>query len=285
MDTIFSAYKHEFPSGTLDYTSQFDSLAELYHAYRDLIEHWDRVLPGRVTHVRYEDMVHDMPNVARKIIEATGLEWDDSVLEFHKKKQAVNTLSTTQVRKGIYKDSLQAWRRYESHLAPLVKLIGPRTNYDLETSLKGYAPPEDGNEVVDEFDDQDTAAAAAAVTAASDQMTDEKDSQETVDESDGHNEETAAAAATTDHRMEETMDESVNEYNEYDGGTDAADDKHRMEETADPVLVDSYNEHDAGGDRMEGQAPEEASFDSEASLSERQEEVLDGDDIVTHDEL
>lgn len=31
MDTIFSAYKHEFPAGPLDYTSSFDSLAELYH--------------------------------------------------------------------------------------------------------------------------------------------------------------------------------------------------------------------------------------------------------------
>lgn len=30
MDTIFSAYKHEFPSGPLDYTSSFESLAEMY---------------------------------------------------------------------------------------------------------------------------------------------------------------------------------------------------------------------------------------------------------------
>jgi Sulfotransferase family len=68
MDTIFSAYKHEFPPGTLDYTSNMEALAELYHAYRDLIEHWDQVLPGRVTHVRYQDMVNDMPGVARAII-------------------------------------------------------------------------------------------------------------------------------------------------------------------------------------------------------------------------
>lgn len=140
MDTIFSAYKHEFPSGTLDYTSDFSPLAELYHGYRNLMEHWDKELPGRVTHIRYEDMVHDMPGVAKKIIEATGLDWDDSVLDFHKKKQAVNTLSTTQVRKGVYKDSLQAWKRYEKHLTPLVTLIGKRTQFDLKTTLPGYVP-------------------------------------------------------------------------------------------------------------------------------------------------
>ena len=141
MDTIFSAYKHEFPAGTLDYTSDFSSLAELYHGYRDLMDHWDKELPGRVTHIRYEDLVHDMPGVAKKIIEATNLQWDDSILDFHKKKQAVNTLSTTQVRKGVYKDSLQAWKRYETYLESLVKLIGERTVYNIKTSLKGYTPP------------------------------------------------------------------------------------------------------------------------------------------------
>ena len=144
MDTIFSAYKHEFPPGPLAYTSHFPSLAEFYHGYRDLMEHWDRELPGRVTHIRYEDLVNDMPGVAKKVIEATGLEWHDDVLQFHKKKQAVNTLSTTQVRKGIYKDGIQAWRRYEKFLTPLVKLVGERTKYDLRTTLPGYQPPVEG---------------------------------------------------------------------------------------------------------------------------------------------
>lgn len=139
MDTIFSAYKHEFPPGPLDYTSSFDSLAELYHGYRDVMEHWDRVLPGRVKHIRYEDMVRDMPGVSRAVIDATGLEWHDEILDFHKKKQAVNTLSTTQVRKGIYTDSLQAWRKYEDHLQPLVKLIGDQVNYNLKTTVSEYA--------------------------------------------------------------------------------------------------------------------------------------------------
>jgi hypothetical protein len=141
MDTVFSAYKHEFPAGPLDYTSDFKSLAELYHGYRDLMEHWDRELPGRVTHVRYEDMVDDMPGMARSIIHSTGLEWDEGVLDFHKKKHAVNTLSTTQVRKGVYRDSLQAWRKYEEHLQPLVGMIGERTKYHLQTSLPGYDRP------------------------------------------------------------------------------------------------------------------------------------------------
>ena len=40
-DTIFSAYKHDFPAGGLvDYTSEFEGLAHLYHSYHDGMEHW-----------------------------------------------------------------------------------------------------------------------------------------------------------------------------------------------------------------------------------------------------
>ncbi|KAL9190319.1 hypothetical protein ACHAXT_007530 [Thalassiosira profunda] len=138
MDSVFSAFKHDFPPGGLDYTSEFRGLARLYHNYRDIMEHWDKVLPGRVTHVRYEDMVTDLPNVAPKIIEAVGVPWDPTVLDFHKKKHAVNTLSTTQVRKGMYSHHFKGWKRYEEFLQPLLDLVGSRVEYNLKTTLPGY---------------------------------------------------------------------------------------------------------------------------------------------------
>jgi len=141
MDTLFSAFKHDFPAGSLDHTSDFKSLNQMYRGYRDIIDHWDTVLPGRVTHVRYEDMVNDMPGVAKAIISATGLPWNPDVLNFHKKKHAVNTYSTTQVRKAVYRDSMQSWRKYEAQLQPLLQLIGPYAEHSTKTTLEGYIPP------------------------------------------------------------------------------------------------------------------------------------------------
>lgn len=138
MDTLFSAFKHEFPPGSLDYTSDFTSLTHMYQNYRDVMDHWDKVLPGRVTHIKYEDMVNDMPGMAHAIISATTLQWEPDVLNFHKKKQAVNTMSTVQVRKGVYKDSVQSWKRYEDHLESLVEKVGPYVNHRFETTLKKF---------------------------------------------------------------------------------------------------------------------------------------------------
>merc|ERR1719272_796825 len=103
------------------------------------------------------------------MIDATNLEWDDSILEFHKKKQAVNTLSTTQVRKGVYKDSLRAWSRYENHLSPLVDLLGERTTYNIKTSLHGYKPPS-----IKEKQQQELGAKESSSTADSEQADDEE---------------------------------------------------------------------------------------------------------------
>jgi len=140
MDTIFSAYKHDFPPSALDYTCQFPALSELYLSYRDMMDHWENVLPGRITHVRYEDLVQDMPRIAPALIAATGLKWDPDVLNFHKKKHAVNTLSTHQVRQGVYSHHIHSWRRYEKELKPLVKLIGKRSTYNIKAKLPGYNP-------------------------------------------------------------------------------------------------------------------------------------------------
>jgi tetratricopeptide (TPR) repeat protein len=144
MDSVFSAFKHEFPPGTLEYTADFQAVSDLYLVYREVMEHWDEVLPGRIIHIRYEDMVRDMPGMAKAIIKTTGLKWDEGVLEFHKKKQAVNTYSSTQVREGVYTKSIESWRRYEEQLQPLVKLLGKRATYNLKTTLPHYKRPRQG---------------------------------------------------------------------------------------------------------------------------------------------
>jgi hypothetical protein len=53
----------------------------------------------------------------------------------------VNTLSTTQVRKGVYSHHLKGWKRYEPYLGKLLELIGPRVKYDMKTTLSGYVKP------------------------------------------------------------------------------------------------------------------------------------------------
>ena len=129
VDTCLSNFR------TLFRTAQEESydLAEIgrrYVRYRQMMEHWDQVLPGRVIDVDHEALVADPEARIRWLVtEACGLDWDPACLEFHKTKRSVRTASVTQVRQPIFTTSVQRWRRYEKHLGPLFEALGP------------YAPP------------------------------------------------------------------------------------------------------------------------------------------------
>ena len=51
-------------------------------------------------------------------------EVNNGCLDFHKTERNIRTASVTQVRKLIYKTSVERWRSYEDHLGPLFEALG-----------------------------------------------------------------------------------------------------------------------------------------------------------------
>ena len=87
--------------------------------------HMDAVMPGRVHRVIYERMIDDTEAEVRALLDYCGLEFEPACLEFYKTERAVRTASSEQVRRPIYRDSTDDWRRYEAHLGPLKQALGP----------------------------------------------------------------------------------------------------------------------------------------------------------------
>ena len=139
MDCIFSNYKHDFLGSTLDDTDNFATIDDWYKGYRDTAKLWDKVLPGRVFHIRYEEMVHDFENIARAVISAIELPWDDKILEFHSRKQATNTYSSTQVKGKVYTGSIHSWKKYENELRSILLNLDHYAANDETTKLPGYS--------------------------------------------------------------------------------------------------------------------------------------------------
>lgn len=124
VDTCLSCFTTLFRRGQA-HTYDLTELGHYYASYMRLMGHWRRVLPaGTFLDVRYEDIVADHEEQARRLIEYCGLEWDDACLEFHKSQRVVRTASLTQVRQPIYKSSVERWRNYEKYLGPLLEALG-----------------------------------------------------------------------------------------------------------------------------------------------------------------
>jgi len=124
MDTCVSCFTHNFSSAH-GYNSDLETLGQYYRAYVDLMDHWERVLPGHIFHSRYEDLIAEQETSSRRLIDWTGLPWDDACLAFQKTERMVKTPSRWQVRQPIYKTSMASWKKYAAHLGPLQRALGP----------------------------------------------------------------------------------------------------------------------------------------------------------------
>jgi tetratricopeptide (TPR) repeat protein len=120
IDTCLSCYSKLFTFG-LYFTYDLAELGRYYRAYSNLMDHWRSVLPREsILDVSYEDVVDDLEGQARRLIDYCGLPWDDRCLNFHETGRHVKTASSVQVRRPLYRTSVERWRRYEAGLRPLL---------------------------------------------------------------------------------------------------------------------------------------------------------------------
>jgi hypothetical protein len=124
LDSCFGSYKQLFASGQ-PFTYDLVELGEYYLQYQRLMTHWHEVLPGKVLDVCYEDVVADLDGQVRRLLDFCGLPWEDACLNFHKTSRPVKSASSEQVRRPIYSSSVNTWRHYETHLAPLIESLKP----------------------------------------------------------------------------------------------------------------------------------------------------------------
>jgi len=101
-----------------------EDIARYYRTYLELMRHWNRVLPGRVLRVSYEDLVEDLGASVRQILAHCGLEFDPACLAFHRSRRAINTPSSEQVRQPLFREGLSRWRHYDPWLDPLRETLG-----------------------------------------------------------------------------------------------------------------------------------------------------------------
>ena len=122
--TCFSAFKQHFARGQ-NYTYDLNELGRYYRDYVTLMAHFDEVLPGRIHRVFYERMVEDQAAEVRRVLDYCGLPFEDACLRFYENERAVRTASSEQVRRPIFREGLDQWRRFEPWLDPLKQALGP----------------------------------------------------------------------------------------------------------------------------------------------------------------
>ena len=103
----------------MSYALDLDDIAHYYTQYRRLMAHWEKLYGGDILRFDYDTFVREPEAELRGLLEFAGLEWDESLLAFHKHESTVKTASVWQVREPLYQRASGRWRNYERHLARL----------------------------------------------------------------------------------------------------------------------------------------------------------------------
>jgi tetratricopeptide (TPR) repeat protein len=127
VDTCLSCYSKLFAAGQ-EFSYDLAELGRYHRAHDRLMAHWRRVLPAQcLLEVDYEDVVGDLETAARRLIAFCGLRWSSRCLRFHETKRPVRTSSMLQVRKPLYRTSVDRRRHFAEHLAPLIQAFDERS--------------------------------------------------------------------------------------------------------------------------------------------------------------
>jgi Sulfotransferase family len=144
MACCFGNFKQLFVGGQ-EFSYDLEEMGRYYRGYVELMDHWDRALPGKVLRVHHEEVVNDLEGSVRRILEFCGLAFEPACLEFYKTERRVTTVSSEQVRRPIYREGLEQWRNYEPWLGPLKAALGPLAEAPSgPTGISGPAGSGDG---------------------------------------------------------------------------------------------------------------------------------------------
>lgn len=117
-DVCLSIYTENF-ADSQKYATDLGDLGFYYRQHERLMRHWQATIPNPICEVSYEQMVVAQEEQTRRLIDFVGLPWNEACLQFHDSNRSVQTPSRWQVRKPMYKTSLERWRHYEPWLQPL----------------------------------------------------------------------------------------------------------------------------------------------------------------------
>lgn len=124
MACCFSGFKQLFAEGQ-EFSYSLADIGRYYRDYVALMDHWDEVLPGFVLRVMHEDVVDDLEGQVVRLLEFCGLPFEEACLRYYETERNVRTPSSEQVRRPIFRDSVEQWRRFEPWLGELRAALGP----------------------------------------------------------------------------------------------------------------------------------------------------------------
>jgi tetratricopeptide (TPR) repeat protein len=127
-DVCLSCFMQLLPLNPV--SSAYLTLEGTVTQYASVMGFWRAMLPrmrNPSLEVRYEELVTDLPSVARDVLDFLGINWDPTVLKYHEhaRTKPVRSPSYAEVVKPLFTSAIGRWRNYQKYLQPFEEKLAP----------------------------------------------------------------------------------------------------------------------------------------------------------------
>lgn len=127
-DVILSCFLQKVPLTPI--SSSWLSIVDAAEYYARNMETWMKtreLTPSPWLEFKYEEVVSDLEQTARRILDFLGLDWDEKVLHFfeHAREKIVRSPTYRDVTQPVYSRSLGRWQHYAAQLEPALDRLKP----------------------------------------------------------------------------------------------------------------------------------------------------------------
>jgi len=128
-DCVLSCYLRTFTETSAN--ASFHTLEEAAFLYDQVFGLWTQyteVLDLNVIEVRYENLVRNVENACRPVLEYMGLPWHPGILDHERtarNRTYIRTASYNQVVESVHSGASGRWVRYREYLEPVLPILEP----------------------------------------------------------------------------------------------------------------------------------------------------------------
>jgi tetratricopeptide (TPR) repeat protein len=127
LDTVWSCYRTHFSSG-FPWSVNLEDTAAFFSIEEDLNRLWKQKFQSSIHAISYQGLVEQPETLLKELCHFCGLEYESSMLNFHKSKRAVFTASVAQVRNSVHQDALGYGKKFKRKLQPFIEHYKYSTN-------------------------------------------------------------------------------------------------------------------------------------------------------------
>jgi Flp pilus assembly protein TadD len=122
--TCWGNYKQYFINKSLNFCYALDDIITYYEMYRDLMQFWEERYGYRIYNLNYDTLTNNQEDETKKVIQYSGLEWEEKCLAPQNNMRSVSTASCVQIRQKIYQGSSQKWKMFSPYLNGALDHLG-----------------------------------------------------------------------------------------------------------------------------------------------------------------